>query len=207
MTAAERDRIVNGYHQAAEKIAERYDAIDPTHHANPAFGCLPTDPSHVLDVGAGTGRVAAWLCAQGHRVTAIEPADGLRTFGMARRGGQPIRWLDGALPELTPLGNGNNAFDAVIMIGVWHHVPTDMRASAIQRLGSLLVPGGRILASLRHGPTAPDRPGFPASADEMSDLAERQGIRCIYRAEAPSIQPGNKKRGVTWTWWVGETST
>ena len=66
------------YHRHASELARRYDAMafEAIHKA--ILPWLPQDPGLVLDVGAGSGRDAAWFAAQGHEVFAVEPARDLR---------------------------------------------------------------------------------------------------------------------------------
>jgi hypothetical protein len=54
-----------------------------------------------LDVGAGSGRDAAWLDSLEHDVVAVEPAAGMRREGALRHPEARIRWLDDRLPDLT----------------------------------------------------------------------------------------------------------
>ena len=54
----------------------------------------------VLDIGAGSGRDAAWFAARGHSVVAVEPAASLRAEARARHPEPSIEWLDDRLPEL-----------------------------------------------------------------------------------------------------------
>ncbi len=53
-----------------------------------------------LDIGAGTGRDAAWLARRGHRVLAVEPVAALRSAGEALHRMANLEWLDDGLPEL-----------------------------------------------------------------------------------------------------------
>lgn len=47
-----------------------------------------------LDVGAGSGRDAAWLASLGYEVVAAEPAAGMRIEAQRRHPDPRIRWLD-----------------------------------------------------------------------------------------------------------------
>ncbi|MEU1729117.1 hypothetical protein [Nonomuraea sp. NPDC005692] len=51
------------------------------------------------------------------------------------------------------------------------------------KLAGLLVPGGRVLLSLRHGPVPAGRRMFSVSARETIDLADTHGLELIHRAE------------------------
>ncbi|WP_194422320.1 class I SAM-dependent methyltransferase [Microbacterium abyssi] len=84
-------------------------------------------PAHsrgVLDVGSGTGTLAAALSAAGWMVTGCEPEPTMREIASAQH--PTLEFIDGALPAL-PFRDA--AFDAVIANFVLNHVP-DPRAAA-----------------------------------------------------------------------------
>lgn len=62
-----------GYAAATERfvVATHGIAFQDLHQSILQF--IPTDPSHVLDVGSGIGRDAAVLAEMGHTVVAVEP--------------------------------------------------------------------------------------------------------------------------------------
>ena len=65
-------------------------------------GLLPTAPALMLDIGAGSGRDAAWLAAAGHQMLAVEPAAALRQHGQRLHPDERICWLDDRPPPATP---------------------------------------------------------------------------------------------------------
>ena len=77
----------------------------------------------VLDVGAGSGRDAAWLAPLGYEVVAAEPAAGMRCEAQRRHPDPRIRWLDNRLPDLAGVHRLGLAFDLVLLSAVWMHVP------------------------------------------------------------------------------------
>lgn len=80
----------------------------------------------LLDVGAGTGELAAAFAADGWAVDAREPEDSMRA--VARKHHPGIRITEGALPALP---DEDQAFDAVVANFVLNHVP-DPRAAAAE---------------------------------------------------------------------------
>ncbi|BBE11144.1 hypothetical protein HH1059_20120 [Halorhodospira halochloris] len=52
----------------------------------------------MLDIGAGSGRDAAWLAEQGHDVVAVEPAAELRQEAQRRHPDEWISWLGNMVP-------------------------------------------------------------------------------------------------------------
>jgi len=69
-----------------------------------------TAGNEVADIGAGTGKLAAPLGQRRLNVSAVEPNDDMRKFGIRNTQGLPVRWYDGT-GEKT--GLADSAFDAV----------------------------------------------------------------------------------------------
>lgn len=117
----------------------------------PELYVLPTVPCRVLDVGAGSGRDAAWFAAQGHSVLAVEPTAALRTAGMVLHPSKSIEWLDDSLPELAVVLSRNQIFDTILLSAVWMHLDASDRRPGMRTLASLLSHEGTLVISLRHG--------------------------------------------------------
>ena len=185
------------YAENAEQLAERYESVDADAVFAPLARLLPDAPARIADIGAGTGRDAAWLAARGHSVTAIEPTQGLREAGIARHGDR-VDWVSDTLPDLTTLDN--RTFDLIFVNAVWHHLDETSREAAMTRLVELTCAGGRVLISLRHGPLPMGQPVEPLSTEQEIDRAERAGLQLIQRIETDSRQEHNRQADVTWTW-------
>lgn len=69
--------------EAGLRLLDRYETVSAPDLHGPVADLLPAAPSQVLDVGAGSGRDAAWLAKMGHEVLAVEPS---ATFREAGRG-------------------------------------------------------------------------------------------------------------------------
>ena len=97
------DATVAFYDRHAGDLASLYEALSPDAVWSSIADLLPTGPDRLaLDVGAGSGRDAAWLAARGLEVVAAEPAAGMRREAVHRIG---------------------LAFDLVLVGAVWMHVP------------------------------------------------------------------------------------
>src|SRR5689334_17297733 len=88
---------------------------------------LPAPPARVLEVGAGSGELAADLRAARYDVVAIDPAGG-----------------DGVVQiHLHELDEPDESFDAAVAVVSLHHV--EPLPQSIDRLAALLQPGARLV--------------------------------------------------------------
>jgi SAM-dependent methyltransferase len=201
------DAILDGYAVAATPdLIARYEAFDTADLLAPVFDCLPAAATRVVDLGAGTGRDAAWFARAGHEVVAVEPVEPLRTAGMALHENLPICWIDDVLPLVVRLRRAL-PFGLVLANGVWHHLEPSDQTRAIARVARLLQPRGRMVMSLRHGPGPAGRHAFPVSAADIAAQAERVGLSLMRRVETGSIQPGSQAAGVKWAWLAFERAS
>ena len=89
---------------------------------------LPAPPARVLEIGAGTGELAAVLTDAGYDVVAIDPA-----------GQSPaVRAV-----SLHELDEPAASFDAAVAVVSLHHV--EPLTESIRRLGELVRPGGLLI--------------------------------------------------------------
>ena len=56
-----------GYAEEAEDLFKRYESIPFADAHRAVLHLIPAVPGRVLDIGAGTGRDAAWFAGRGHR--------------------------------------------------------------------------------------------------------------------------------------------
>src|SRR5215831_16634856 len=75
MTAGERHRAQATSFGAA---AAAYERGRPPYPPQAVDWLLPEGAGHVLDLGAGTGKLTRQLLGRGLEVTAVEPSDGMR---------------------------------------------------------------------------------------------------------------------------------
>ena len=112
-------------------------------------------PALVLDVGAGTGRAAAWLASRGLEVVAVEPSGAMSTEAQRLHPSPSIRWMSDSIPGLDKVFRLGLSFDLILLSAVWMHIPPADRGCAFRKLVTLLKPGGCIAITLRHGTTWP----------------------------------------------------
>ena len=190
---------LEGYAAVSDQWIERSEAIPAERMLQPVLDLLPRPPGRAVDIGAGSGRDAAWLAAQGNRVTAIEPVARLRCAGIELHGALPIEWLDDRLPELTAVPAGSK-FVLLLVNGVWQHLDASQQRTAMRRLAELAHEGATLIVSLRHGPGAATRPVHEIDASDTIRTARDAGFELIRERQAESWQDANRAAGVYWTW-------
>jgi len=164
---------VQYYDAHAEEIALRYEFVASEKILSWLTDLLPSPPAIVLDVGAGTGRDAAWLAAKGFDVVAVEPSTAMRNKAELLHPSALIRWLDDALPGLDGTFRLGLSFDVILLGGVWMHVLPKDRERAFRKLVTLLKPGGVIAITLR--PADPNRFMYEVPRGEIEKLARNHG--------------------------------
>lgn len=188
-----------GYAEHAEELVERFEAVSFMEKHEAVVHLLPSAPSAVLDVGAGTGVDAAWFASQGHRVVAVEPTDSLRLAGIRLHRAHPIEWINDSLPHLACMCARGQKFDVVMLTAVWMHLDEQERRRAMPRIASLLAPGGVLVMSLRHGPAPRERRIFQMSDEQTVALASSCSLKTVLSLRTASAQAANRQAGVTWT--------
>ena len=166
---------ISWYDAHAEQLTERYETVPAERIHHWLRDLLPSKTGTVLDVGAGSGRDAAWLASQGYDVVAVEPSGNMRTAARQKYADRPIQWLADSLPGLERTFKSGLSFDVILLSAVWMHVAPSDRARAFRKLVTLLKPGGLLAITLRHGPAEPERGFHPVSEDEIRKLARDHG--------------------------------
>jgi len=167
------------YDQHADKLAQQYlsKTFDQLHHAwlhllDPILG---KPNANILDVGAGSGRDSLYMAKLGApfniKVTAVEPALLLADIGKEQTKDQAVNWVDDTLPELTTINATSQRYDLILLSAVWMHIKAAQRPQALSTLAKLLSPNGKIVISLRHGPSGDARIMHPVSVNELVGLA------------------------------------
>jgi SAM-dependent methyltransferase len=188
-------KAISTYDARAGHFASLYEGVSSEEIWGPLGDLIAAGPQALaLDIGAGSGRDAAWLSSRGFDVVAAEPAAGMRREGQRLHAG--LRWISDRLPDLSSTHRLGFAFDLILMSGVWMHLPAAERPRAFRKVVTLLKPGGLLIMSLRHGPGDPERPTFPTSLGEIEQLARDHGLAVVRALERPAALA---TPGVTWT--------
>lgn len=187
---------IGWYEAHAREAAERYEQADSARLHAWLEDFLPQERAAVLDVGAGSGRDAAWLASKGHDVVAIEPAAAMQREARRRHPQANIQWQSDRLPELQAITRTGLSFEFILLSAVWMHVAPRNRTRAFRKLTNLLKPGGALAISLRHGPAEPDRGMHDAAPAEIEKLARDHGAFVAFREESDDFL---ERSGVRWT--------
>lgn len=186
MQDGKRDPAIRWYDEHAERVAGNYESLSFADvHNWLIYRLPPPGESTILDVGAGSGRDAAWLAERGHEVVAVEPATALRREAAERHPHPRIRWLDDRLPGLEQVHRLGLGFDVILLSAVWMHLPEGQRPRAFRKLITLLKPGGLLALTLRLGPAEPERGLRAVSVAELQQLAAAHGAYVEHVSESP----------------------
>ncbi|MBD8532236.1 MULTISPECIES: methyltransferase domain-containing protein [unclassified Massilia] len=177
--------LIPYYEQQAVRLVDQYEslAFEDVHAS--LLDLLPPPGATVLDIGAGSGRDAAWLAAHGYEVVAVEPSDAMLAQARRLHASNRIHWLSDSLPDLTRVRRLGLHFDLILLSAVWMHVPPATRQRALRKLATLLAPRGRIAISLRLGAPDSERAMHAVSPQELSSLALQFGLRVVRTTDSP----------------------
>ncbi|MBX7466747.1 class I SAM-dependent methyltransferase [Streptomyces sp. MAG02] len=186
-----------GYGEAADVLVEQYESVTFGDVHRDVLHLFPSRPGTILDIGAGSGRDAAALAGQGHVVVAAEPTEELRRLGQRIHADRDIEWVDDSLPEMRVLRGRGARFDLILLTAVWMHLDAQQRSLAMGAVAQMLLPQGRVVLSLRHGPVPAGRRMFDVSADETVELARGQGLHVVHLSERADL---HGRQGVHWSY-------
>ncbi|MGJ4947610.1 class I SAM-dependent methyltransferase [Bradyrhizobium sp. HKCCYLS20291] len=188
-----------GYAAEADSLLVRYESAPSEQVHAAVLHLLPTRSALVLDIGAGTGRDAAWFASLGHRVVAVEPTEALRSRAMRLHPSPAITWIDDSLPELAVLAARDEQFELVMLTAVLMHLDEEQRQRALPNIAARVAPGGMLIITLRHGPVPPGRRMFETDAETIIAPARQLGLSPVLNRDGDSIGAENRAAGVTWT--------
>jgi ubiquinone/menaquinone biosynthesis C-methylase UbiE len=118
-------------------IAPHYDRIFEVRNLDRLLACVAPGRGHrLLDVGGGTGRVAAHFTGRVAQVCILDPSPGMLQEGQ-RKGICITRGESEGLPFAA------GTFDRVILIDAFHHLFD--QAQSVRELVRVLAPGGRLV--------------------------------------------------------------
>jgi len=180
---------ISWYDANAPTLVNNYERLSAEQVHGWLIDLLPNAGAAVLDVGAGSGRDAAWLASRGYSVVAVEPAQGMRDAAMRLHPHAEVCWIDDEMPDLHRVNQLSLSFDFIMLSAVWMHLPAQERPSAMRTLISLLNPEGTLAISLRYGPPDENRPGMHAVSEaEVAQLSQTHAATIIRRVQSCDLE-------------------
>ena len=151
------------------RLAGVYDVLNPL-AADTEFylGLAGEGPLKVLDMGCGTGILAAELAARGHHATGADPAEAMLQIARRRPHGDRVTWIHSDAADL----NLDTCFDLIVMTGHVFQVflgDDDVRAT-LQNLHAHLAPGGRLAFETRNPAVRAWETWTPAETQSVADV-------------------------------------
>tara|TARA_R100000935_G_scaffold31251_1_gene51802 strand:+ start:35037 stop:36083 length:1047 start_codon:yes stop_codon:yes gene_type:complete len=180
---------VEFYEKHAAALADDYEAIN-FESAYPYLAQIIAKaprPMKILDVGAGTGRDAAWFANLDHLVVAIDPSPSMLSLAEKLHSHSNITWIKDQLPELESQRSNEATFDVILLNAVWMHIAPQERAESLARIKKLLKPGGFAFVSLRLGPARADRGMYEISGPSFVLDAKATGFKVTPRGEIEDL--------------------
>jgi len=194
--------VINGYVEDASFLIQSFEAISSPDLLSHVSDFIPNSKGRVIEIGAGTGRDAAWLASKGLNVLAVEPVCEFREAGKLLHPSPQIEWLNDSLPSLSRILQRNKLYELALLVSVWQHVPKEAKLASFISLRSILSKDGKLIISVRNGLGSIKRKCYPTSAKETIELAQRCDFKLISSQNAESVQVSNQKAKITWTWLV-----
>jgi len=175
------------YNKNAHQLAEMYlsKTFEQVHQAWLEYlpPVLNKTDARILDLGAGAGRDCKYLALQGAannvQITAVEPAQMLADLGKEHTQGLNVNWLQDSLPDLATVTQQEISFDLILLSAVWMHIPDSQRERSLRKLANLLKPGGKLVISLRHGPSGDERKMFDVCSDQLIQMGKIFGLSAV----------------------------
>ncbi|MFN0194623.1 MAG: class I SAM-dependent methyltransferase [Aestuariivirga sp.] len=164
----------------APEFARLYDADNPWSADKDCCLNLAANARSVLDLGCGTGQLAAVL-SKGRRVVGVEPAKAMLDQARRRPGADAVTWIEGDARDIK-LGE---RFDLVVMTGhAFQCLLTDADQLAVCRtIAAHLETGGAFIFDSRN----------PAS-EEWRDWVPDKTLRRFAHPELGGVEAWNDVR-------------
>ena len=102
------------YEECAAELAAAYEGVRAEVVNGWLTELLPAAAGMVIDVGAGSGRDAAWFALHGWKTVAVEPSRGVRAQGQMRNADLPTQLEADELPGLRQVTQLGYAPDLVL---------------------------------------------------------------------------------------------
>lgn len=159
-----------------EKAAHLYDLFDTKENIE-FFYHYASEAGEILDIGAGTGRIAIPLAERGVKVVCIEPSPAMRRQFEKRLTQRPelsknIELIAGDAMSF----DLNRTFPAAFLSGTFDHFLNDEeRLTSLKNIGKHLKPNGKLIFDVFIG-LMKDSPLSPAGKVTRGDTEHRRFV-------------------------------
>ena len=164
------------YDANADKLIKQYEGISPNQLYNWLEDYLPNSPGLALDIGAGSGRDAAWLASKDFEVFAVEPSTPMRLGATELHSDSNITWIDDYLPKLNVISKMGLTFDLIFVSAVWQHIQSEERYRSFRKIISLLKPGGLLVLTFPLTNSDKRDDVYPVTEKEIRKLSSEHGL-------------------------------
>ena len=159
-----------------EKVAHLYDLFDRKENVE-FFFHYASAVGEILDVGAGTGRIAIPLAERGVKVYCVEPSPAMRREfekKLIQRPdlGENVTLIDG---EARSFDLGRTFLAAFLSGAFDHFLDDDERLSSLRNIGRHLAPNGKLIFDVFLG-LMRDSPLSPAGKVQVGDREYRRFV-------------------------------
>jgi len=174
------EQIIAGYNLDVEKRIAKYESLNFEQFHPEFLPFLPSPPAKILDIGAGSGRDAAYLAKKGYLVTAVEPAAKLLAAAQKQHKSVDLRWVADKLPKLKELAQEQGQYDLILLSAVWMHLSSLERKESFKTLTRLLKVGGIVMISYKIGGSE-DEGFYIVDHHQFDRRAEVVGLKMLYQ--------------------------
>jgi len=168
------------------ELVQFYDLQNGWGPDNAFCAALAANCTSMLDLGCGTGRLAAAL-HEGRDVYGVDPAGAMLEVARAREGGQSVTWVEADARTVRL----SRRFDLVVLTGHAFQVfLTDQEQLAVcQTIAAHLAPGGTFVFDSRNPAREEWREWVPETSQ---DTFPHQGLGQITAWNNVSFDPGTE---------------
>lgn len=188
------------YNRHAAEVARRYESADAALIHENLLHAFPGG-ERLLEIGAGSGRDAAFLLSRGYPVTATDASPAMIAESVRLHPELEGRVILHAFSD--PLPFNDRSFDGAFAIALLMHLPKESILPSLREIARVIRPAGRFLFSvpnLRKGPAAN---GLDEDPRLFTDLDPAEWIEAVTKAgftlaEKTLDQDGLNRSGFSW---------
>ena len=175
------NRTVKLYNDKADGFIVRYDKADMSTLHKLLLAQLRSG-TDVLDIGFGSGRDLAFLLNYGFNIWGVDPAENVVKHARKKFADIWKHFALGSLPDLKLPQYFPERFDAITLIAVLMHLPSETYKPTVQKICNLLADNGKVILSYSIG-YRNDKERYFENIDSktLENLFKKYGCQKIYQ--------------------------